>query len=223
MEQIKCPSCGSPHLKKQGISEYHCDACGSFSKVSGEHGLLVLSNIDACSKCGMVNSSVARFCQKCGAPLWINCPECNSLISGHSEYCHFCGEKIFIDFDDPNLFSIVLENCGPLKIECIKIIRNVTDVGLGEAKTISENTPSLILHKISKMKADEISLAFTAVGSKTKVINHKRVPAELVNLQISNNSTKLGKEVQSNSSCATTLLVILSIPIFFYYFSKFFQ
>jgi large subunit ribosomal protein L7/L12 len=53
-------------------------------------------------------------------------------------------------------FSVVLKEGGAKKIQVIKVVREITSLGLKEAKDAVDNTPSVLKEGISKAEAEEI-------------------------------------------------------------------
>jgi large subunit ribosomal protein L7/L12 len=53
-------------------------------------------------------------------------------------------------------FTVVLKEGGPKKIQVIKVVREITSLGLKEAKDAVDNVPSNIKEGISKAEAEEI-------------------------------------------------------------------
>lgn len=66
-------------------------------------------------------------------------------------------------------FSVVLDDAGRKKIEVIKVIREITSVGLKEAKDLSEKTPSVILHNIVFEVALEAKAALEKAGAAVRL------------------------------------------------------
>ncbi|MCM1368326.1 MAG: 50S ribosomal protein L7/L12 [Roseburia sp.] len=62
-------------------------------------------------------------------------------------------------------FTVVLKEVGPNKIPVIKVVRELTSLGLGEAKALVDNAPSTIKENVSKAEAEEISNKFKDVGA----------------------------------------------------------
>lgn len=62
-------------------------------------------------------------------------------------------------------FDVVLKEAGPNKIPCIKVVREITGLGLGEAKALVDNVPSTIKEAVSKDAANEMIEKFKAVGA----------------------------------------------------------
>ncbi len=66
-------------------------------------------------------------------------------------------------------FDIVLENAGDKKINVIKVVREVTSLGLKEAKDLVESAPTKVNEGLSKQEAAEINKQFEEVGAKVKI------------------------------------------------------
>lgn len=52
-------------------------------------------------------------------------------------------------------FNVILKDVGPNKINVIKVVRQLTSLGLKEAKDLVESAPSTVLEAVSKDKAAE--------------------------------------------------------------------
>ncbi len=66
-------------------------------------------------------------------------------------------------------FNVILLDAGAKKINVIKVVREVTGLGLKEAKTATEDTPSTIKEAISKDEAEAIKAKFEEAGAKVEV------------------------------------------------------
>ncbi len=62
-------------------------------------------------------------------------------------------------------FPVVLKEVGPNKIPVIKVVREITALGLGEAKALVDNAPSTIKENVAKAEAEEMKKKFTDVGA----------------------------------------------------------
>lgn len=62
-------------------------------------------------------------------------------------------------------FTVVLKEVGPNKIPVIKVVRELTSLGLGEAKALVDGAPSTIKENVSKSEAEEIANKFKEVGA----------------------------------------------------------
>ena len=66
-------------------------------------------------------------------------------------------------------FDVVLEAAGDKKIQVIKEVRTLTNLGLKEAKDLVEGTPATVLEKAPKETADKAKEALEAAGAKVSV------------------------------------------------------
>lgn len=66
-------------------------------------------------------------------------------------------------------FTVVLTDAGDKKINVIKAIREITSLGLKEAKDMSEGTPATIKEGVSKDEAATIKKKFEEAGAKVEV------------------------------------------------------
>jgi large subunit ribosomal protein L7/L12 len=66
-------------------------------------------------------------------------------------------------------FDVVLTVCGPNKIQVIKEVRAVTNLGLKEAKEAVENVPTTLKEAISKAEAEEVKKKLEAQGATVEI------------------------------------------------------
>ena len=66
-------------------------------------------------------------------------------------------------------FSVVLAAVGDKKINVIKAVREVTSLGLKEAKDLVEGAPKPIKEGVSKEEAESIKKKFEEVGAKVSI------------------------------------------------------
>jgi large subunit ribosomal protein L7/L12 len=66
-------------------------------------------------------------------------------------------------------FTVTLTEVGEKKINVIKAVREVTSLGLKEAKDLVEGTPQTVKENVSKDEADKIKKVFEAAGAKVTV------------------------------------------------------
>jgi len=63
-------------------------------------------------------------------------------------------------------FDVVLTEVGDKKINVIKAVREVTSLGLKEAKDLVDGAPKTVKEGVSKAEAEEIRKKFTEAGAK---------------------------------------------------------
>jgi large subunit ribosomal protein L7/L12 len=66
-------------------------------------------------------------------------------------------------------FDVILTVCGPNKIQVIKEVRAVTNLGLKEAKEAVENVPTTLKEAISKAEAEEVQKKLEAQGATIEI------------------------------------------------------
>ena len=66
-------------------------------------------------------------------------------------------------------FTVTLVEVGPKKINVIKAVREVTSLGLKEAKDLVESAPKAVKEDIPKDEAEAIAKKFEEVGAKAEV------------------------------------------------------
>ena len=66
-------------------------------------------------------------------------------------------------------FDVVLESAGDKKIQVIKEVRRLTDMGLKEAKDLVEGAPKAVLEGVDKEAADKAKEALEGAGATVSV------------------------------------------------------
>jgi len=66
-------------------------------------------------------------------------------------------------------FTVVLSEVGPNKINVIKAVREVTSLGLKEAKDLVDGAPKPIKEDVSKEEADTVKKKFEEAGAKIEI------------------------------------------------------
>lgn len=66
-------------------------------------------------------------------------------------------------------FTVVLKNAGANKIKVIKVVRELTGLGLKEAKDLVDNAPKPLKENVSKEDADKIAAQITEVGGEIEI------------------------------------------------------
>ena len=67
--------------------------------------------------------------------------------------------------EEQDEFDVVLEAAGDKKIQVIKEVRTLTNLGLKEAKDLVEAAPKPVLEKVKKDEADKAKEALEAAGA----------------------------------------------------------
>src|ERR1700733_4613126 len=66
-------------------------------------------------------------------------------------------------------FDVVLTSVGDKKIEVLKVVREVTGLGLKEAKDLVDSAPKPVKEKIKKEEADQTKTKLEAAGAKLEI------------------------------------------------------
>lgn len=68
--------------------------------------------------------------------------------------------------EEQSEFTVVLSDVGAEKIKVIKVVRELTGLGLKEAKDLVDNAPGNIKEGVDKAEADSIKAKLEEVGAK---------------------------------------------------------
>ena len=66
-------------------------------------------------------------------------------------------------------FDVIIKDAGPKKIETIKVIRQLTSLGLGEAKTLAETAGGKVLTGVGKEAANDAKKKLEEAGAVVEV------------------------------------------------------
>ena len=66
-------------------------------------------------------------------------------------------------------FDVELTEVGPNKVKVIKVVRDLTGLGLKEAKEAVDGAPKVIKEAVSKEEAEDIKAKFEAEGAKVTI------------------------------------------------------
>lgn len=70
---------------------------------------------------------------------------------------------------DQDEFDVILDDGGDKKIQVIKEVRTLTDLGLKEAKDLVEAAPKPVLEKVNKETAEKAKEVIEAAGGKVTI------------------------------------------------------
>ena len=66
-------------------------------------------------------------------------------------------------------FDVILKNAGASKLNVIKVVRELTGLGLKDAKDLVEGAPKTLKEGVSKEEADKIAEQLKAAGAEVEV------------------------------------------------------
>ena len=67
--------------------------------------------------------------------------------------------------EEKDSFNVVLTSAGDKKIQVIKVVRTITELGLKEAKDLVESAPKPIKEGVAKAEAEEIKTKLEEAGA----------------------------------------------------------
>jgi large subunit ribosomal protein L7/L12 len=71
--------------------------------------------------------------------------------------------------EEKDEFDVILAGAGDKKIQVIKVVRELTSLGLKEAKDLVDGAPKPLLEKVNKEAADKAKAALEAAGASVEV------------------------------------------------------
>jgi large subunit ribosomal protein L7/L12 len=79
------------------------------------------------------------------------------------------GAAVAAPVEEKTEFDVVLVSAGAEKIKVIKVVRELTGLGLKEAKDLVDNAPKTVKEGAAKAEAEEIKAKLTEVGAAVEV------------------------------------------------------
>lgn len=74
-----------------------------------------------------------------------------------------------VEVEEKTEFDVILKEIGPNKLSVIKVVRELTSLGLGEAKALVESAPKAIKEGVSKDIAASVEEKLKAAGAVVEV------------------------------------------------------
>jgi len=72
--------------------------------------------------------------------------------------------------EEKDEFDVILDNAGAQKIQVIKVVRELTGLGLKEAKDLVDAAPKAVLEKASKDDAEKAKAKLEEAGANIKLV-----------------------------------------------------
>ena len=73
------------------------------------------------------------------------------------------------EVEEKTEFDVVLKEVGAKKIQVIKVVRQLTDLGLQESKNLVESAPSPVLQGVAKEAAEDAKAKLEAEGATVEI------------------------------------------------------
>ena len=71
--------------------------------------------------------------------------------------------------EEKDEFDVILTDAGAQKIQVIKVVRELTSLGLKEAKDLVDSAPKAVLEKANKDDAEKAKTALTEAGASVEI------------------------------------------------------
>ncbi len=71
--------------------------------------------------------------------------------------------------EEKTTFDVILKGAGSNKIQAIKEVRAITNLGLKEAKDLVESLPKPLKEKVTKEEADEVKKKMEGIGAEVEI------------------------------------------------------
>ena len=71
--------------------------------------------------------------------------------------------------EEKDSFDVVLTSAGDKKIQVIKVVREITSLGLKEAKALVDEAPKPVKEGVTKQEAEEIQTKLSEVGGTVEI------------------------------------------------------
>ncbi len=81
----------------------------------------------------------------------------------------FVSAEATADKEEKTSFNVELKSTGEQKINVIKVIREITSLGLKEAKDLADGAPKMVKEGVKKEEAEEIKKKLEAAGATVEV------------------------------------------------------
>jgi large subunit ribosomal protein L7/L12 len=79
------------------------------------------------------------------------------------------GAPAAAEAEEQDEFDVILTGAGDKKIQVIKVVRELTSLGLKEAKDLVDGTPKPVLEKVDKAAADKAAESLKGAGASVEV------------------------------------------------------
>jgi large subunit ribosomal protein L7/L12 len=67
--------------------------------------------------------------------------------------------------EEQSEFDVILTSAGDKKINVIKVVREITKLGLKEAKDLVDGAPKMVVEKVSKEEAEQVKHKLEEAGA----------------------------------------------------------
>jgi len=71
--------------------------------------------------------------------------------------------------EEKTSFNVVLKNAGPSKLNVVKIVKDLTGLGLKEAKELVDGAPKNVKEGVNKAEADDLAAKLKEAGAEVEI------------------------------------------------------
>lgn len=71
--------------------------------------------------------------------------------------------------EEKTSFDVILKAAGPSKLAVVKLVKEITGLGLKESKDLVDNAPKAIKEDVDKATADEVSAKLKEAGAEVEI------------------------------------------------------
>jgi large subunit ribosomal protein L7/L12 len=111
-----------------------------------------ISSLSVIELSGLVKALEEKFGVSAAAPVAVAAAPAAGAAAG-------------VAVEEKTEFNVVLTNAGTSKINVIKVVREVTGLGLKEAKDLVDGAPKTVKENVAKAEAEEIKKKLTEAGA----------------------------------------------------------
>jgi ribosomal protein L7/L12 len=129
--------------------------------------------IITCIECGKEFSDKASACPNCACPTDV-------VLKSIEESGVAPNKAVTSGTSKPTRVSILLNEAGPSKVGVIKAVRELTGLGLIEAKNLVDNAPINIVENISQKDAEEMMKILLLTGAVVEIVNYLETPSNSI-------------------------------------------
>ena len=152
-----------------------------------------------CTGCGKICDAAAKFCSECGSKVEPKQePVCQTDESDVPAFQKTSSERFDIIVDDIN---------AECKISVMNVVREITNMGLADAKAFVENLPSMLVANIPKEKAEEQKHRLEEAGADVYLEPSESPDVQNENEAARNVGDKKDSKTSSNAGCSLALLL----------------
>jgi large subunit ribosomal protein L7/L12 len=138
------------------VAEVRAKAAGV--KLSTEEIVEAIGNLTVLELADLVKALEQRFGITAAAPVAVAAAPATSAAAGAPAAV-----------EEQTEFDVILKSVGEKKIQVIKVVRELTGLGLKEAKDLVDSAPKPIKEKVSKAEAEQIKAKLEAEGATVEI------------------------------------------------------